>query len=198
MLVASLVPAGARAADIALDLGHSTSASLVRLSGTILPRELYKVEDVVAEARQKRPGKPIVFVLNSRGGHHFEGMVIGLFLKRKGIGTAIPPGATCESACGSIFFGGSNARTGKPDRVVYEGGRLGVHRWRRADGGQLTVQESDRAQGGAAWFLDQVAISKAVQTKVFETPPASMYYLTAEDLAGSTIPLRSAAAAPKM
>lgn len=198
LLLACMLPGNTRAADIALDVAHSTSVSLVRFDGEIRRGESYKAQEVVDEVLAKRRGKPVVFLLNSPGGDHFEGMLVGLLLKRKGIGTAILPVATCASACSSIFWGGFNTKTGKPDRVVYEGGRLGVHRWRRVDGGEHTEQVRDRVNGGAGWYFDQVSVSPPVRAKFFEPPATSMYFLSTEDMTGSGIAVRSAASAPKV
>lgn len=193
-----LASAGTRAAEITQDLAHNTPTTVVRLDGEIRRGESYKAQEVIEAVQAKRPGKPTVFVLNSAGGDHFEGMLVGLLLKRKGIGTAILPGAVCASACVSIFWGGFNAKTGKPDRVVYEGGRLGVHRWRRTDGGEPTEQDRDRFNGGVGWYFDQVGVSRVVRAKFFETPPSGMYFLTAEDMAGSGVAIRNAASATKV
>ena len=184
----------AQASEITLLVEKGGTA--IKIVGTI-QKDLFKVEELVAEARVRKPANQITVYMDSQGGNHFEGMLIGLFLKRKGIGTAILPGSVCESACASIFFGGFNLKTGKPQRLVYEGGRLGVHRWRRANGREPTPQERDRVAGGAGWYLDQVSVSEAVQAKVSETPPAQIYYLTAQDMAGSAIAVKGSNTAPK-
>ncbi|RID91624.1 hypothetical protein D2N39_13085 [Gemmobacter lutimaris] len=59
-------------------------------------------------------------VLGSAGGNLYEGLQIASILRDKGIGTYIPLGASCESSCANVFFGGSH-------RFVQ--GALGVHQF---------------------------------------------------------------------
>ena len=196
VLLGQLVCCAASAADIRLDPDRSGPTSTILLSGPVIKGDLIGMQDAIEQTRRGRPGKPIVVVLDSPGGHHFEGMLIALLLKRQGIGTVVPPGASCVSACSSIFFGGFNAKAGKPNRVAYETAQVGVHRMRRADGRDASAQEAERVVGGAGWFLDQMGVSRSLQIKFFATPATSMYYLTAADMFGTSIEVRSAASAP--
>jgi hypothetical protein len=52
--------------------------------------------------------------------------------RRGGVGTAVKAGASCASACAmALFVSGTT-------RVVYMGGRLGIHSCRNSDGSRLT------------------------------------------------------------
>jgi hypothetical protein len=169
-------PMLANAADIRLDVARNPAAAMISLTGPVAKGDLMKVQEAVEAAIRQRRDKPIVLALNSPGGNHFEGMLIGLFLKRKGVGTVLLPGALCASACAPIFFGGSDAKTGKPNRVAYATSQLGVHRMARVDGREMSLEESERVVGGAGWFLNEVRVSKAVTTKLFETASSAMYF----------------------
>jgi hypothetical protein len=141
----------------------------------------------IASGRRERRGLAAVTVtLDSPGGAHFEGLRLGLLLQRKGIGTRIMPRATCFSACASIFFGGFNRKTGKPNRVAHEGSRLGVHRMTHVSG--IWSAEIERRVGAAAqvYFAD-MRLSEKVRRMFTETPPHDIYILTLSDMAESDI-----------
>jgi hypothetical protein len=179
--------AQARAAEIRVEAKADGPATIV-LEGPITKADLPGMERAVEEARRKAPKRNIVLSLNSPGGAHFEGLRIGLLLRREGIGTLLPPGAGCASACSSIFFGGFDATTGKPNRVAYETARLGVHRMVRTEGRrEPTPEETKRVEHAAQKYFDEAGVPARIQAKVFETPPNELYVLTRADMIESGI-----------
>lgn len=64
---------------------------------------------------------PVSEVLfNSGGGSEADGLAIGRLIRRSGVSTRVPKGASCASACADAFMGGVARR-------VDEGGRYGIH-----------------------------------------------------------------------
>lgn len=58
--------------------------------------------------------------LNSGGGSLGEALQLGAFIRSKGLATHIPKGATCASACVTIFAGGLM-------RTAHPKSRIGIH-----------------------------------------------------------------------
>ena len=86
--------------------------------------------DIVHEFHQAMAARPHakVLVLQSRGGYVDQALALAAEIRRLGLGTAIPRGASCYSACTFLFFAGR-------EHVVR--GNLGVHH----------VAQSDAADG---------------------------------------------------
>jgi hypothetical protein len=188
--LAALASTAVGAADIRLQEGPSGLAVAIRLDGKFEPQDYYRLETLVAELEKRKPVPEMILVLNSPGGAHFEALRAGLLVQRKGIGTRVMPGAYCHSACASIFFAGTNRRTGKPDRVAYEGSEIAVHRpYQDLSRPSRLANERDerRVYNAVAAYLGDVHISEKIRAKVLETDPAKLYVLTPADMAESGI-----------
>ena len=160
----------------------------IHIFGKFLPQDFNRLDAMLEQMEKRRPLTDITVTLDSPGGAYFEGLRLGLLLHRKGIGTQIMPGATCFSACATIFFGGFDRKTGRPNRVAHEGSRLGVHRFsppRRP----LAHQDEVYRHGFAAaksYFAD-MRVSEKIWRMFEETPPEGMYIVTPSDMAESDI-----------
>ena len=115
------------AADVRIE--ENQNPRTIHIFGKFLPQDFNRLDAMLEQMEKRRPLTDITVTLDSPGGAYFEGLRLGLLLHRKGIGTQIMPGATCFSACATIFFGGFDRKTGRPNRVAHEGSRLGVHRF---------------------------------------------------------------------
>ena len=182
----------ASAADIRVEAKPHPGPVMIHLEGKIVTGDLPRMENKLDEIAKQKPKAEIVLALNSPGGDHFEGLRIALLLRRKGVGTVLLPGSTCWSACSSIFFGGYNLQAGKPNRVVHETARLGVHQMTFTDGKPVPEHVHKRVFNAAQRFLVDMEISSRMQGKLFETDPKDIYVLTAADMAGSNITVRTA------
>ena len=114
-LVLSLLSSAAPA--IALDMtGHDVSGRRVLLlEGKFLEGDGQRLEQLL-----RRNPLPQEGWLHSGGGIADEGLRIGRLIRRAGLSTRIPKGASCASACADAFMGGVARR-------VDEGGRYGIH-----------------------------------------------------------------------
>ena len=65
--------------------------------------------------------------LNSEGGSWSEGLAVARYLIDENIGTAVPAGAYCYSACSIIFMGGSYPWKGEINRFLHVKGDVGFH-----------------------------------------------------------------------
>jgi hypothetical protein len=110
--------------------------------------------------------------LDSLGGLVGEAFAMAANMNaRGGIRTVVKPGASCASACAMALF-----VSGKT-RVVYMGGRLGIHSCAMLDGTRAPECNKDMAANALAHGVPWSVIeSFANQTK-----PSSMLWLGAED-----------------
>ena len=184
--LAALACTAAGAADVRLQEGPSGLVVAIRLDGEFRPQDYYRLEALVGELEKRKPVPEMILALNSPGGAHFEALRAGLLVQRKGIGTRVMPGAHCYSACASIFFAGTDRRTGKPDRVAYEGSSIGVHRPTQVSG-RRSEQTDRRVYNAVAAYLGDVHISEKIRSRFLETDPAQLYLLTPADMAESGI-----------
>lgn len=128
--------------------------------------------------------------LDSPGGSYIDGVRMGSFLTQYGIGTAIPEGAACESACAVAFMGG--AWTGEEgafvsDRTMHPRARLGFH----APSLTLTDRSYSKAEIDTAYGIALIAVSELMQLRsdtqfkfsdslmleMLATPPQSLRYI---------------------
>ena len=108
-------PVPARSAEIRFERSELLGSVVLALNGPIARGDLFKTVEALNDRRAK-PG--LLMILNSPGGNQNEGLLIGHRLRRKGIGTVVPPGAWCASACALIFFGGVD-QNGKPRKIAF-------------------------------------------------------------------------------
>lgn len=69
-----------------------------------------------------------VIFLNSEGGLVQPAVELGLVERAYGLTTAIADNARCLSAYSMVFVGGRTTNGVSPSRVLFRGGKLGVHR----------------------------------------------------------------------
>ena len=181
----------AHAADIRVEAGPGSGPVTIYLEGRIGPSDLAMMELRLDQIAKQKPRPEIIVALNSPGGDHFQGLRIGLLLRRSGVGTVVLPGKSCWSACSSIFFGGYDLKAGRPNRVAYSNAQIGVHQMAPTSG---TVPDHvhKRVFNAAKQFLTDVEVSSRIQDKLFETSPWGMYILTTADMAESNISIRAA------
>ena len=157
----------------------------------------------MSTARRFLPGLgDIRICLDSPGGRLSEAISIAdtlAFSYRAGnyparmIGTAIPDGARCESACAFIFMAGgfqdyiaATANIREPDRVLHVNGRLGFHApGLRVPDGAYTEAGVNRAFATAVRSIEAVAKRRKryrIPAPLFErfvsTPPQEMFHVT--------------------
>jgi hypothetical protein len=96
----------ASAAEIRLEETQNPSAVTIHVSGKFVREDFHRLDAMLEKIEKRSPRALITVTLDSPGGAHFEALRTGLLLQRKGVGTRLLPGATCLSACASIFFGG--------------------------------------------------------------------------------------------
>jgi hypothetical protein len=110
--------------------------------------------------------------LNSPGGLVDEALAMAAIMDaRRGIRTVVKAGASCASACAMALFVSGETR------IVYMGGRLGIHSCRNPDG--TSAPECNKAMAANA-------TAHGVPWGVIEgfgnyTQPSSMMWLWAED-----------------
>lgn len=120
-LAAPLAFAGLASAE---PVSYGSLAHHPELPGVLFLTGAIKSNDSFELRRAMRDQKVELVVTASPGGNLYEGLQIAAILHDNGIGTYIPEGASCESACAKVFLGGVN-------RLVV--GELGVHQFYRGD-----------------------------------------------------------------
>ena len=92
-----------------------------------------------------RAGKIEEILFDSGGGSEPDGLELGRLIRKAGLATRIPAGATCASACADAFLGGVVRR-------VEKGGRYGIHMPTIAGNAQtvqkiVAIMEKARSEG---------------------------------------------------
>ena len=169
------------AADVRIEVQNPRT---IHIFGKILAQDFNRLDAMLEQMEKRRPLTDITVTLDSLGGAYFEGQRLGLLLHRKGIGTKIMPGATCFSACATIFFGGFDRKTGRPNRVAHEGARLGVHRF--SPDPQSALRNRYAFAAARLYFAD-MGVSEKIWRMFEETPPEDMHIVTPSDMAESDI-----------
>ncbi len=130
--------------------------------------------------------------LNSPGGFLREGIAMANLIAEWRIGTAVPAGATCESACAVLFMAGryGNPEAGgafSPDRILHPQGKLGFHAPSLQLGERAyTRDEVDKAYAIALDSMAEIlrhraealtSIPDSLFLDLLATPPFQMTYV---------------------
>jgi len=134
---------------------------------------------LMRKALRQSEGRPIIAVLDSRGGNLSEALKIGRMLTDAGATTFVPSWGTCASACFYTYAGGKT-------RFVGEGAQIGVHQFSYAD----TVIENANVTAGDAQslyseinlYLLSSGVSPVVGTLAGTVPPDDMLFFDYPDL----------------
>lgn len=97
------------------------------LEGPIEKGDLDRLKSAIGAQREAQFSTPPRLCLHSPGGSYGEGLDIARYLMAESIGTAVPAGAECYSACAIIFMGGSYPWKGELNRFLHTQGILGFH-----------------------------------------------------------------------
>lgn len=117
--------------------------------------------------------------LNSPGGSLDDALAIAKLIREHGLETRVAEGALCASSCPLVMAGGTV-------RSAEERSAVGLHQF-YAIGGELpgAVQAMSDAQATTARIsrhLADLGVDPAMWLHALETPPRSLYYLTAEEM----------------
>ncbi len=196
----TLAPLCAAAAEITSG-GDPYMGCIATLSGLIEKDDGLALDEVLAEIDQQRGGEGDLFgppitgestlngdrlCLDSPGGNFNAAIGMGDTLRLWHVGTAVPRGARCESACAVLFLSGvrlgGDGLLRHPNRLLHAGGILGVH------APQLTVQDRqyspDHVASAYALAVETIAelairktdwkISDPLLYRLLRTPPEEM------------------------
>ncbi|MEQ8354246.1 MAG: hypothetical protein RH942_01805 [Kiloniellaceae bacterium] len=145
--------------SLAVDAGD---AALLRFSGSFelgVTKKLTALLDSYSDVRG--------IVLDSPGGHVYEGRGVAALIQRHGLETYVL--GTCSSACTTAFIAG---RT----RILGPDGRLGFHQhWMDADYPVFLVDEEAEMQKDLAFYRAQ-GISEDFLEQVFVTPHDGLWF----------------------
>ncbi len=127
--------------------------------------------------------------LNSPGGSLSEAIRMGDILHDQALGTAVPRGARCESACAVLFLSGTEMITGDgllgANRVMHATSRLGFHAPSLAvPDNTYSKDQVERAYKIAIAGLGALSqrkhawqLSDSLLTTILTTPPEAMTYV---------------------
>ncbi len=120
--------------------------------------------------------------LNSRGGDVATAMKIGRIIRNSRGHTMVEGNATCASACVLLFAAGVS-------RVVFEGGKIGIHRPALAavphESDMPTVKAAaDRTADELLAYAAEMNISRRLIDDMLTVSPENIRWLSAEDRQG--------------
>ena len=154
---------------------------VLELTGTM---DVGSAQRVAAEVQARGEYIKIV-ALNSPGGAVDDAMEIGRVLREQGYATTVASGALCASSCPLVLAAGAE-RTAEP------GAAIGVHQvYATLPADQLPVgmrgagfgmSEAQKTTATITRYLAEMGIDPALWLHALETPPASLYYLSPEEL----------------
>lgn len=118
--------------DVDIGIGHNLRQEgqilcNVLLEGPIEQGDLDRLKTTFGSQRDKQFDKPPRLCLHSPGGSYREGLAIANYLMEHSIGTAVPAGGECYSACAIIFMGGTFPWKGELNRYLHSQAVLGFH-----------------------------------------------------------------------
>lgn len=160
----------ARAMDITTTTG-ADGRRIVVARGVIGAGDTERLRLSLAKAEPGRDGLRLI-MLDSPGGAVDEALEMAVLMDRERVAVTVGRGAICASACAQIvFFAGV-------ERVVQEGGRLGLHSCRRAgDSTRMPICNEMIARQAAARGAPYGTLMAFMQM----TGPDEMRWLNAED-----------------
>ncbi|MBS0126649.1 hypothetical protein [Thetidibacter halocola] len=144
-----------------------------RLEGTIAPGDAGRIITQIGGQA------PETLILQSPGGAVHEALILGRFLRDRGIGTTVLAGEICLSACPYILAGGT-------PRQIDSDAAIGVHQHSFGENtflpAFLAVEDIQRGQGEVMVYLDDMGIDPMVMSHALSTPADEIYILLPEEL----------------
>lgn len=118
--------------------------------------------------------------LNSPGGALDDAMAMARLVREKGIATSVADGALCASSCPLLMAGGATRSAGGQAAV-------GVHQFYAAGrsemGPEQAMADAQATTARISRHLAEMGIDPALWLHALDTPPRSLYYLSAQELA---------------
>lgn len=152
------------------------NGGILMLEGTIQPGSAERLAQELAA----RSEYVETIALNSPGGVVQEAIAMGRLIRDGGYTTSVAAGAMCASSCPLILSSGV-------ERIVEKGAAVGVHQiYTSPVGPNQSAQALSDAQATTAEivrYLDDMGIGRDVWLHALETPPARLYYFTADEMA---------------
>jgi len=151
------------------------AGGVLRVTGSIDPGSAARLK-VELDAR----GEYVKHVsLNSPGGALDDAIAMAQMLRERGVTTRVEDGAICASSCPLLLAGGTA-------REVGEQAAVGLHQFYTAfDAAIKPAQALADAQMTTARIsrhLQEMGVDPAMWLHALDTPPRSLYYLTAEEM----------------
>ena len=133
-------------------------------------------EEILARGEYVR-----VVALDSPGGSLDDAIGMARLIREKGIATTVEDGALCASSCPLVLAGGM-------DRSIGAKAAVGVHQFYSvSDEPAEAAQAMSDAQATTARIsrhLSDMGVDPALWLHALDTPPRSLYYLSAQEIQG--------------
>ncbi|MBY6159312.1 SH3 domain-containing protein [Mameliella alba] len=188
--VLSIFAAMAQAADIALSEDGQGMGCQVRIDGALADGDADRLQELLAGLPMPDGTSPVGqrLCLNSSGGALIEAVRMADIVAQRFMGTAVPEGARCESACAVLFLSGRFAHPEAdgsfvPDRVLHPRGALGFHAPALvSEDRAYSRDEVNRAYAAALGSMGEVMrvtseIPESLFLTILNTPATDMSYV---------------------
>lgn len=151
------------------------AGGLLQATGTIEPGAAQRFAGEVAA----QGGRIRTVSLDSPGGSLDDAMAMARLIRRNGIATEVADGAICASSCPLVLAGGV-------ERHVGAGAAIGLHQFyavtRGAGGPAQAMADAQMTTARISRLLIELGIDPALWLHALDTPPRSLYYLSADQM----------------
>lgn len=118
--------------------------------------------------------------LNSPGGSLDDAMAMARLVREQGIATEVADGALCASSCPLVLAGGVVRNVG--DKAA-----VGLHQFyamaAETRDPALAMSEAQATAARIARYLAEMGVDPALWLHALDTPPQTLYYLSADEMA---------------
>lgn len=157
------------------------SGGVLNVTGTIDPGSAERFATEV-EARGEYI-KTVAF--DSPGGSVNDAIAIGDLIHARGFATSVAAGALCASSCPLAFAGGIERHATPASAIgvhqIYAGAQTGAAGL-GINAGAEAMSSAQRTTAEITKHLSKMGVDPAIWIHALETPPASLYYLSPDEL----------------
>jgi len=149
--------------------------NLIYATGKVVRGDLYRLQSAYAQLPNKR--KQSIVVFSSNGGELNEGLRIGKYLYRHGIGSAVMKNSICASSCALAFLGGRD-KYGRKLLVLPRGSKLGFHSFYYNNRAYVSSDQIQQDLSNVLTYVNSIHMPVDLIIKMFKTNHNRMHWIS--------------------